>query len=404
MGHPVRLTVSDDLRRSRLTVFFRLLLAIPHLLWLVLWGTFVSMAVFANWFITLFTGTPEGMLHGFISAYVRYTTHVTAYLSLAANPFPGFTGAAGSYPVDVEIAGPARQNRWTVGFRLILAIPALIVGGALIGYGSGGNRFGGGVIASVSFLAWFVCLIRAQLPRGFGAALDYGLGFAAQLDAYVFLLTDRYPDPDPTTHVRPADDVAHPVVLSATEEERRSRLTVFFRLPLAIPHLVWLTLWGVIALLAAIVAWFAALFTGRIPNALHRFLGAYVRYSVHVSAFLWLIANPFPGFVGAPGSYPIDLAIAERERQNRWITGFRLFLSLPALVISSALGGALFAAGFLGWFAALFTGRMPRGLARMGAYAVRYSGQAYGYGLLLTDRYPYSGPVASDFDLAGEPA
>ncbi len=34
------------------------------------------------------------MLHGFVSAYVRYTTHVTAYISLAANPFPGFTGAA----------------------------------------------------------------------------------------------------------------------------------------------------------------------------------------------------------------------------------------------------------------------------------------------------------------------
>ena len=29
-GHPVRLVVTDDCRRSRLTVFFRLLLAIPH--------------------------------------------------------------------------------------------------------------------------------------------------------------------------------------------------------------------------------------------------------------------------------------------------------------------------------------------------------------------------------------
>lgn len=34
----MRLTVTDDLRRSRLTVFFRLLLAIPHFIWWTLWA------------------------------------------------------------------------------------------------------------------------------------------------------------------------------------------------------------------------------------------------------------------------------------------------------------------------------------------------------------------------------
>ena len=37
-GHPVQLAVTDDLQRSRLTVFFRLLLAIPHFIWLLLWS------------------------------------------------------------------------------------------------------------------------------------------------------------------------------------------------------------------------------------------------------------------------------------------------------------------------------------------------------------------------------
>jgi hypothetical protein len=39
----------------------------------------------------------------------------------------------------------------------------------------------------------------------------------------------------------------------------------------------------------------------------------------------------------------------------------------------------------------------------MGAYGTRYSAQAYGYAFLLTDRYPYTGPVTSDFDLAEQP-
>jgi len=54
--HPVRLVVDDDLRRSRLTVFFRLLLAIPHLIWLSLWGIAAYLAAIVNWFATLITG------------------------------------------------------------------------------------------------------------------------------------------------------------------------------------------------------------------------------------------------------------------------------------------------------------------------------------------------------------
>ncbi len=54
--HPVRLVVTDDLRRTRLTVFFRLLLAIPHFIWLELVGVVVILATIGNWFVTLFAG------------------------------------------------------------------------------------------------------------------------------------------------------------------------------------------------------------------------------------------------------------------------------------------------------------------------------------------------------------
>src|SRR6184192_3401402 len=93
-SHPVQLVVEDDLHRSRLTVFFRLLLAIPHLLWAALLGSVVGIAVFVGWFMVLFIGrTPTG-LHDFVAGYVRYVTRIEAYLFLAANPFPPF------YPFD----------------------------------------------------------------------------------------------------------------------------------------------------------------------------------------------------------------------------------------------------------------------------------------------------------------
>src|SRR5438552_16178898 len=92
--HPVRV-VGDpyDLRRSRLTVFFRILLALPHLIWLVLWSIAVFFAAIAQWFVTLFRATPAGGVHRFLASFVRYRLHFHPDLLLVGNPVPGFPGA-----------------------------------------------------------------------------------------------------------------------------------------------------------------------------------------------------------------------------------------------------------------------------------------------------------------------
>ena len=186
----------------------------------------------------------------------------------------------------------------------------------------------------------------------------------------------------------------HPVRLVVDDDLRRSRLTVFFRLPLAFPHIVWATLWGYAAEIAAVLNWIATLVLGRSPHLLQRFISAYIRYQAHYSAFLFLIGNPFPGFVGAPGSYPIDLQLSVGERQRRLITLFRLLLALPALIVASVLFVLLYVVAFFGWFAALAVGRMPQGLRDAGAYAIGYTGQLYAYLYVLTDRYPNASPSA----------
>jgi Domain of unknown function (DUF4389) len=397
--HPVRLEVRDDRERSRLTVGFRVLLAIPHLFWLSVWAFGAFLLAPIAWVATLVKGEMPDGLHDFYAMFVRYATHVNAYLCLGANPFPGFLGERGGYPVTVEIPAPERQNRWTVGFRLILALPPLMLAGAL-GAGAGGLSSGGvtltwsvGVLAVVPFLAWFACLAKARMPRGFRDVVVYGIGYAAQVYSYVLLLTPRYPDSNPA-QAAPPPLPEHPIGLTVTDDDlQRSRLTVFFRLLLALPHFIWATLWGLAVFIAAPFAWLIALVTGRLPGALERFFGAYVRYSTHVYAFTYLAANPFPGFTGAPGRFPVDLGIAAApERQSRWAIAFRWLLAFPAFLVSSALGSAMAAAAVGAWFASLFTGRMPEGLRNLVAYALRYNGQTYGYAFLLTDRYPYSGP------------
>ena len=409
---PARIVVDDDLRRSRVTVFFRLVLFVPHLVWLVLWTIAAVLASIANWFATLATGRPPEALYRFLAAYVRYSTHVGAFVLLAANPFPGFTGAAGSYPVDVEVAPRERQHRLKTLFRIVLAIPALILVAAIRSGGASG-RAGGthgntttsfsfevGILVACAVLGWFASLVRGQMPEGLRNAIAWGLGYSAQVGAYLFLLSDRYPNSDPGATGILGVPPEHPIRLRVEDDLRRSRLTVFFRLFLFIPHLVWLVLWGIAVLLAVIANWFATLALGRSPEPLHRFLSAYLRYQAHAFAFLGLVGNPFPGFLGRPGSYPIDLEVTGPERQHRLKTLFRIFLAVPAFVVNGALGtlGAL--AAFLGWFAALVTGRMPTGLRNVGAWSLRYGLQADAYVYLVTDRYPYSGPEAGE---AAEP-
>jgi len=394
--HPVRLVVTDDLRRSRLTVAFRLLLAIPHLLWAGLIGIAVFLCVVANWFILLVTArTPQG-LHDFVAGYLRYTTQLEAYLLLAADPYPGFYPASGddSYPVTLEIDPPAEQSRWKTLFRLFLALPAMALSGGLLWGGARTGGYGGGGLAvGVAFLLWWVALFRARVPRGMRDLVTYTIGYSAQVFAYLFLLTDRYPYSGPNAFVGTRDEEgAHPVRATVADDLRRSRLLVLFRLPIAIPHIAWILLWTLAAWLVAFLNWLCTLVRGRPPEPFHRFLSRYVRYGTHLGAFLFLIGNPFPGFTGAPETYPVDLQLPEAEPQSRVKTLFRLLLALPALLVSAGLNGALFTAGILGWFVGLFLGRMPDGLRNLGAYALRYGGQTNAYLFLLTERYPDAGP------------
>jgi hypothetical protein len=348
---------------------------------------------------------------------MRYSTHVFGYLLLAANPYPGFQGAPGTYPIDLEINPPVEQNRWKVAFRLVLALPALLLATAMRGGGAGGGKGGPdrdddgpgfflystGVLMTVAFLGWFACLARAVMPHGFRNVVAYGLRYSAQAYGYVVLLTERYPNSDP---LLPPDagprPPAHPIQVTVADELQRTRLTVLLRLVIAIPHLVWLLLWTIAAFFAAIANWFATLVRGSSPDALHRFLGSYLRYQVHVVAFVGLVANPFPGFLGRPGTYAVDVEIDPPVQQNRWITGFRLPLAVPAVLVADGLAVLLFVAAFLGWFASLATGQMPRGLRNLGAYAVRYNAEANGYLYLLTERYPHSSPPVAEPSAADE--
>jgi uncharacterized protein DUF4389 len=179
---------------------------------------------------------------------------------------------------------------------------------------------------------------------------------------------------------------SHPIHLTVADDLERSRLTVFFRLLLAIPHIVVVVLWGVLVMLLLVVGWIAAVVTGRLPGGLHAFFVSFLRYATRVTGYVTLLSNPFPPFGGA--SYPVEVDVEPAAVQSRWSVGFRIVLAIPALILAYLFRLGLQIVAFLGWFYCLVTGRMSGGLQNLGTYCLRYETQTYGYLLLLTSRYP----------------
>ncbi|HEY9457231.1 MAG TPA: DUF4389 domain-containing protein [Gaiella sp.] len=179
--HPIHLVVNDDLERNRLTVFFRLILAIPHFIFWALWSLAVSLVVIVAWVVGIFAGRIPDALHSFMAGYVRYSTHLYAYIGIVADPYPGFSGAPG-YPIELEVAPAESQSRLTILFRIILAIPAAIVANVLQN-----------VAGIVAILAWFYALFTGKANKGMRDLQAYCLRYQAQTHGYLLLLTQRYP-------------------------------------------------------------------------------------------------------------------------------------------------------------------------------------------------------------------
>ena len=92
--------------------------------------------------------------------------------------------------------------------------------------------------------------------------------------------------------------MSYPVTFEADYVERRNRLTAFFRLILVIPLVIWLYVYGIVAELAIVIAWFAIVITGRYPRGLYDFVAGFTRFVTRVTRLRALLCDPYPPFGG----------------------------------------------------------------------------------------------------------
>ncbi len=177
----VHLVVSDDLVRSRLTVLFRGFLCLPHVAWLALWSIAAVFVQLAAWVAGVVTGHVPERLHAFLACYVRYRLQVTAYVTLAANPFPAFNDGA-EYPVDVVIPPPEKLQRLSIAFRPLLLIPALLISALFMA-----------PALALAVAGWFLSLARGRSSVLIRDPLLFLLSYTARADCYAGFLSGRYP-------------------------------------------------------------------------------------------------------------------------------------------------------------------------------------------------------------------
>jgi hypothetical protein len=168
-------------RQSRVTVLFRPLLVVPHVIVMLVLTLVAVLLVIVGWFAALFLGRLPRWIARYEMGVISYAIRVSVYQLMLADKFPPFGFSAPGYSVDVKI-GASRLSRLKVFFRRILSIPADIV--LLLAVNG---------LSVLGLAIWLVTLVRGQVPRPMFSAAAAVTRYQARYYAYMGLVTDEYP-------------------------------------------------------------------------------------------------------------------------------------------------------------------------------------------------------------------
>jgi hypothetical protein len=195
MAYPVAYQADYRERQSRLTTFFRLIVAIPWLIVAYFWQLVGAIGIIVGWFAVLFTGRYPDGLYNLTSMAMRYHARINSWLYLMTDAWPPFDGAEHpEYPIRLVIPAPQESySRVKVLFRIILGIPVIIMAYLF------------SLLAQiVSILLWVVVVITGKLPKGLFDVQKMSIAYLSLAGVYFGLITETYPPISPED----SDDVA----------------------------------------------------------------------------------------------------------------------------------------------------------------------------------------------------
>jgi hypothetical protein len=181
---------------------------------------------------------------------------------------------------------------------------------------------------------------------------------------------------------------SYPVRFDVEYPERLSRLLIFVKWLLALPHYFVLYVLYFVAWVLVIIAFFAILFTKTFPRGMFNFVVNTFRWNANVSAYIGLLRDEYPPFSWEPGRYPVHYEVDYPQQLSRWLPFVKWLLATPHYFAIVVLGLIAAVINVIAFFAILFTGRFPRGMFDFVVGVQRWAQRLNAYLYLLRDEYP----------------
>lgn len=164
-----------------------------------------------------------------------------------------------------------------------------------------------GLCAAIAqFIAFWVVLFTGQYPRSLFEFVANTMQWQLRVSIYLNFLNDDYPPLSMYDF--------HPAELTIEYPERLSRLQLLGRiffgwLYIIIPHGFCLCFRGIAHAVVTLVAWWIVLFTGEMPQDMHRFLVGTFRWQARLNAYVFFLTDEYPPFSGRPEAGPIETGV-----------------------------------------------------------------------------------------------
>jgi hypothetical protein len=209
------------------------------------------------------------------------------------------------YPVTLKVEFPKKLSRLTTFFRFFMLIPQWFV-----------IIFISIAAWVIMFLSWWAILFTGRYPKTFFDFITWWFRWVTRYIGYANLLTDKYPP------FSGREERGYPVVLRVETPGELSRLTTFFRFPIApmpaltlgkgwgirwqpsvgmpmtIPHVIVLCFITIAAAVILFISWWAILFTGKYPRDFFDFVVWWFRWETRVNGYAFLLTDKYPPFTG----------------------------------------------------------------------------------------------------------
>lgn len=197
--YPVTFQADYVEKRSRLSTFFRGILAIPLFIVAIFWGIGAYVVTIIAWFAMVFTARYPRGLYDFNVKALRYLHRTGAYWCLLTDAYPSFGGDHDpDYPVRILVDPPAEKySRLLAFFRIIVGIPVYIM------------QYLYNIVSDfVGVVSWIVIVVTGKQPRGLQDLQVMAVSYSTKGSAYLMLLTERYPPVTDRTELQPPEQPA----------------------------------------------------------------------------------------------------------------------------------------------------------------------------------------------------